>query len=121
MTTLVIGHPVADFDAWKRAFDNDPLCRQHNGVTRHAIYRPADDPDYVVMNLEFASPQPAREFLAALQQLWRRVGAEIGFGGADAVHTQILDEVERLDYPPAGAGPAPAAAIKAETATASRS
>jgi hypothetical protein len=24
MTTMVIEHPVADFEAWKKAFDSDP-------------------------------------------------------------------------------------------------
>jgi hypothetical protein len=42
-TAFVIQHPVADFQAWKTAFDSDPVGRARNGVTRHPIYRPADE------------------------------------------------------------------------------
>ena len=98
MSVLVIQHPVADFGDWKKAFENDPVGRAKNGVTRHVIYRTADDPDYVVVNLEFSSRDQAQLFLQALRELWRRVGDEIGFGSPDAVQTRILDEVERVDY-----------------------
>ena len=95
---LVIQHPVADFQDWKKAFDSDPVARAKNGVTRHVIYRSADDPDYVVVNLEFSSRDQAQQFLQALRELWRRVGDEIGFGSPEEVQTRILDEVERVDY-----------------------
>jgi hypothetical protein len=95
---LVIQHPVADFQAWKQAFDSDPVGRARNGVTRHTIYRPADDPNYVVVSLEFSSLEQAQQFLPALRELWRRAGDKIGFGGSEGVQARILDEVERVDY-----------------------
>ena len=98
MSMLVIQHPVTDFQAWKKAFDSDPVGRAKNGVTRHAIYRPADDPKYVVVNLEFSSRGQAEKFLPKLRELWRRVGDKIGLGNAEAVQARILDEVERVDY-----------------------
>ena len=93
MSVLVIQHPVADFPAWKRAFDNDPAGRAEHGVTRHSIYRPADAPDNVVINLEFPSLTLAQEFLElpALRAAWK------GFGVED-LQTRILDEVESVDY-----------------------
>ena len=98
MAVLAIQHRVGDFDAWKRAFDGDPVGRAENGVTRHAIYRSADDPNYIVIHLEFSSREEAERLLPKLQEVWRRVGKEIGFGGLAGVDARVLDEVESADY-----------------------
>jgi hypothetical protein len=95
---LVIQHRVADYQAWKKAFDSDPIGRARNGVTRHAIFRAADDPGHVVVNLEFTSRERAQDLLAALRVLWRRVEADLGLGGSEGVQVRILDEVEHFDY-----------------------
>jgi quinol monooxygenase YgiN len=90
---IVIQHSVEDFAAWKKAFDSDPAGRAEHGVTRHAIYRSADAPDDVVINLEFASRDQAQEFLElpALREAWRNFGVE-------DLKARILDEVEIVDY-----------------------
>lgn len=98
MATLVIQHPVANFEAWKQAFDSDPIGRRQNGVTRHTVYRPADNPNYVVIDLEFSTREQAQALLGLLHDLWGGVGGELGFGGPEGVETRILDEVERVDY-----------------------
>ena len=72
--------------------------RAKNGVTRHAIYRSADDRSQVIVHLEFASLEQAQKFLPVLRELWRRVGDKIGFGNAEGVQAHILDEIERVDY-----------------------
>ncbi len=95
---LVIQHRVADYQAWKRAFDSDPVGRARNGVTRHTIYRPDDDANLVVVNLEFGSLEQARRFLATLGELWRRAGGTLGFGGPEGVQARVLDELEHVDY-----------------------
>lgn len=97
MPIVVIQHPVADFQSWKKAFDSDPLGRAKSGVTRHTIYRPADNPSFIVVNLEFASLEQAQKFLPTLQEMWRRVGDRIGFG-AEGPTARILEEVERQEY-----------------------
>jgi hypothetical protein len=94
---IVIQHPVADFQAWKKAFDSDPLGRARSGVTRHTIYRAADDPNYVVVNLEFASLEHAQKYMPALRALWGRVGDKMGFGGTGP-QARILDETESVNY-----------------------
>lgn len=53
MPTLRIDHPVPDYDAWKRAFDSDPLGRERSGVLRYRVLRPVDDPNHVTIDLEF--------------------------------------------------------------------
>lgn len=62
------------------------------GVTRHSVYRPSEDPDRVVINLEFGSVQHARDLLElpSLRAAWQ------GFGVAP--ETQILEAVEIVDY-----------------------
>jgi hypothetical protein len=95
---LVIQHAVGDYEGWKRSFDADPLGRAKNGVVRHVVYRSASAPTQIVIHLEFGSSEQAQAFLQKLQEMWRRVGDRIGFGGAEGVRTMIIDEVERVDY-----------------------
>jgi hypothetical protein len=48
MYILRIEHPVADYDAWKEAFDSDPIGRERSGVRRYRILRTTDDPSHVM-------------------------------------------------------------------------
>jgi len=77
MYVLRIEHPVPDFDAWKAAFDHDPVGRERSGVRRYRILRPVDDPNYVMVDLEFDSRREAEAMLAALRDVWRRVEGTI--------------------------------------------
>jgi len=77
MILLHIEHPVPNFDAWKQAFDSDPVGRQKSGVRRYQVLRPVDNPNYAIIDLEFASLSEAESLLAAMQQVWRRVGGTI--------------------------------------------
>jgi hypothetical protein len=61
-------HEIRDFDAWKTAFDRDPIRREQSGVRRHCVVRPVDDPNFV-MDFESETDIAAREFQAALHQL----------------------------------------------------
>ncbi len=73
MTILRVEHPVADFDAWKRAFDSDPIGRERGGVRRYRVMRGFEDPSYVMIDLEFDRSSEAEAFLSALRELWGRV------------------------------------------------
>ena len=46
---LQIEHGVRDFDAWKQAFDSDPVGREQGGVRRYRVLRRTDDPNYVIV------------------------------------------------------------------------
>jgi len=74
---LRIEHQVPDFDGWKEAFDSDPMGRKQSGVRRYQVLRPIDDPNYVMIDLEFDSSNEAQAFRVALQGLWRRVEGEV--------------------------------------------
>jgi hypothetical protein len=66
---LRIEHRVGNFDAWKKMFDNDPIGRQKSGVRRYRILRPTDDPNYVMIDLEFDDTREAENVKSALRNL----------------------------------------------------
>ena len=77
MYMLRIEHPVPNFDGWKQAFDSDPVGREKSGVRRYQILRPIDDPNYVLIDLEFDSASQAEALLAAMRVVWGRVEGTI--------------------------------------------
>ena len=95
MSILRIEHPVRDFEAWKETFDSDPVGREQSGVRRYRVLRPIDDPNYVMVDLEFDSSSEAEAFGAALRGLWRRVEAE---GLISSPRARIVEVVEGKEY-----------------------
>lgn len=95
MPTLQISHGVRDYDGWKRAFDSDPIGREAGGVTGYRILRAADDPNYVVIELEFDETGRAESFRAALMELWGRMRDEVGLESPEA---RILETAETGEY-----------------------
>ena len=77
MPLLLIEHSVPDFDAWKQAFDKDPLGRKASGVRRYQIHRAVADPNYVFIDLDFASTAEAERMLERLKQLWAGPGGSV--------------------------------------------
>lgn len=73
MTILRIEHRVTGFERWKQAFDADPLAREQSGVRRYTVLTSVDDPDYVLVDLEFDTADEAESMLEALRALWGRV------------------------------------------------
>jgi hypothetical protein len=69
MYILRIEHPVPDYDAWKAAFDSDPIGRERSGVRLYRIMRPTDDPSYVMLELEFDTLREAVAVKAALGEV----------------------------------------------------
>ena len=95
MPILQIEHAVRDFDAWKQAFERDPVGREQGGVRRYRVLRSTDDPNYVVVDLEFDTPAEAEAFRAALHELWGRVGGDLGLDGPRA---RIVEVIETGEY-----------------------
>ena len=77
MIILQIEHKVPNFDAWKKAFEIDPINRKKSGVIRYRIFRPIYDQNYVIIDLEFANLLQAEQSLAALISLWGEVEGKI--------------------------------------------
>jgi hypothetical protein len=94
MVILQIEHPVLNFDAWKEAFDSDPVGRERSGVRRHRVLRPINDPHYAMVDLEFDSPGEAEAFLAGLRMLWDRVQGTI----IEDPRARIVETIESKEY-----------------------
>ena len=94
MTILQIEHQVPNYDGWKKAFDSDPIDRKKSGVKRYRVYRQTDDPNYVVIDLEFDDHNNAEEALNALKDLWSKVEGTVMVNPK----TRILDVVDFKEY-----------------------
>jgi hypothetical protein len=71
MPTLHIEHPITDFGAWSSAFARFAEARRQAGVRAQRIQRPAGDPNYVVVDLDFGTRGEAEAFLRFLTgQVW---------------------------------------------------
>ena len=93
MIILQIEHKVPNYDGWKKAFDNDPVNRKKSGVKRYQIYRLADDPGYVIIDLYFDNAEDAQATLTALQSLWNKVEGTVMV----KAQTRMLQVVEIID------------------------
>ena len=97
MHVLQIEHPIRDFDTWKGAFDRFSDFRQQSSVRRHRVSRPTDDPNYIMIDLEFDSPSEAESFLAALRRnVWSSREAAPALMGEP--QTRIVEVVETREY-----------------------
>lgn len=96
MPILQLEHRIKDFAMWKAAFDRDPIDRRGLGVRRHRVFRPVDDANYVIVELEFETTEQAEACRAALGELWRSGSAAPALAG-DA-QTRIVDAVEDVAY-----------------------
>ena len=67
MATLHIEHQISDFDTWNAAFHRFADARRNAGVQSHMVRRPIDDPNYVVIDLDFATAGEAEAFLGFLK------------------------------------------------------
>ena len=94
MSILRIEHPVADYDAWKAAFDADPVGRERSGVRCYQVMRPLDDERYVLIDLEFDTPEEAEGLLAAMRGVWSRVTGTL----ISDPRTRIVESVETKRY-----------------------
>jgi hypothetical protein len=94
MPTLLIEHPVPDFDLWKRAFDGDPVGRERSGVRRYQVQRPIDDPNYVMVDLDFDTVEQARALLEAMRVVWAGAGGQV----SSDQRVQIMQTVETRAY-----------------------
>ena len=94
MYMLRIEHPVPNYEGWKQAFDSDPVGREKSGVRRYQILRPIDNPNYIMIDLEFDTLGQAEALLAAMRVVWGRVEGTIMMNP----QSQIVEAVETKEY-----------------------
>ena len=97
MHVVQIEHSIRDFETWKAAFDRFSDKRRQSGVRRHRIFRPTDDENYVVLDLEFESEGEAEAYL---EWLWREVWSsrEASPALAGGPQTRIAKVMEAQQY-----------------------
>ena len=94
MVIVRIEHPVPDYGVWKEAFDSDPVGREGSGVRRYQVLRAVDDPNYVMIDLEFDSSGDAESFLASMRTVWGRVAGTV----MSNPQARIAQAVETKEY-----------------------
>lgn len=66
MVTLHIEHPITDLETWADAFRQFADARRKAGVRAHRVQQPIDDPQFVVIDLDFDTVDAATAFLGFL-------------------------------------------------------
>jgi hypothetical protein len=77
MPILRIEHEVPDFEGWKRVFDSDPADRKGSGVRQYQVLRSVEDPNYVMIDLEFDRIEDAEDLLSKMRQIWSGDGQRV--------------------------------------------
>lgn len=90
MPVVRIEHSVPSFDKWKQAFDSDPANRKGSGVRRYQVFRRQDDPNYVMVDLEFDTDSEAEAFVQMMQRIWGGPGKAV----MQNPRARIVDVVE---------------------------
>lgn len=93
MIILQIEHPVQSYEEWKNVFDSDPMDRKGSGVTSSRISRLADDPNYILIDLEFENQAEAERMLAGLQKLWKNIDGKLITGAKGRIF-EVLENVK---------------------------
>jgi hypothetical protein len=93
MPIVRIEHGVPNFEKWKQAFDSDPADRKGSGVRRYEVLRGRDDPNYVMIDLEFDSMGEADAFLRNMERIWGGPGKAV----MQNPRARVADRVELVD------------------------
>ena len=93
MPFILVRHTVADFATWKPAYDEHAAMRKDAGSKGGQVLRSADNPQEVVVLLEWDNLQNAQAFAgsAGLQTAMEKAGV---VGQPDIL---FLEEIERSD------------------------
>jgi hypothetical protein len=92
MPILHIEHAISDLSTWLETFTRFAPAREQAGVQNAAIYQPADDPHYIVVNLTFETVEAASNFRTFLQEVvWKSPENSPALVGAPTA--RVLTEV----------------------------
>lgn len=94
MVKIVMQSHAADFDAWLKMFNENEAFRTGHGATGHTVNRGVDDPNLLVLAVDFATLEGAQSFLAdpALKSRMAEAGVDT------SPQSWICEEVESRPY-----------------------
>jgi heme-degrading monooxygenase HmoA len=67
MAYVLIEHRVGDFEIFKKVYLDDAERRERLGCTGGQVFRVADDPNNVIVMLEWETVEGARDFAGSLE------------------------------------------------------
>jgi hypothetical protein len=79
MVRMFVRHDVADYDAWRKVYDDFADEQQARGVRAEAVYRSVEDPNDVTVWHDFDDVESARAFMSS--DLLRETMASAGVQG----------------------------------------
>lgn len=91
MPYLLIRHKVKEYSKWKSLFDEHGASRRTSGSKGGYLFRNANDPNELVIILEWDDLKKARQFVQSedLRKTMERAGV------VDKLDIYFLEEVER--------------------------
>jgi len=90
-TISLVRHRVADFDAWRKVYDDFAPIQAEHGVHAHQVLRSIENPNDVIVTHTFDSHEAAKAFFAMpeLKEAMSKAGVS-----ADSVQISYFDEIE---------------------------
>jgi heme-degrading monooxygenase HmoA len=78
MQYVLVIHEVENYDKWKPFFDEDAVYRERSGSKGSRVFRSADNPDEIVILLEWDDLNNARKFFRSsdLMERMKRAGVK---------------------------------------------
>lgn len=91
MAYILVRHKVQDYATWKPGFDDHASTREASGSKGGFVFRNTDDPNEVVVLLEWDDLEKARRFSQSddLREKMQEVGV------VDQPDVYFLDEADR--------------------------
>ncbi|WP_044171258.1 antibiotic biosynthesis monooxygenase [Flectobacillus major] len=89
MKYVLIIHEVADYDAWKKVFDNAATIRKEAGEVSYQVLKYENKPNQIVHFSVWTSHENAKNFFESPKLVQIRENA-----GVKAPHFIYLDELE---------------------------
>lgn len=94
MATMIVKHRVANFEAWKKVFDEMGPARGAHGWTSHTVHRDATDPNVVVVVNHMRDLTAAKKYGGS--EALRSAMARAGVQGPPEI--TFLDDAESRGY-----------------------
>jgi hypothetical protein len=83
MARLFVRHNVTDYKVWRKAYDDFDSERRSMGVTGHAVFQSADDPNDVTAWHDFSTLEKAKSFASSTRL--KEVMGKAGVKGAPQI------------------------------------